>query len=385
MFTRNSDIKFVGVNDDKIDLFEGQYPVPEGISYNSYIIDSGEIAVMDSVDVNFGEVWLSQIDRELDGRSPGYIVVQHVEPDHSGSLELFLRKYPEAKVVATVSAVNMLQNFIRDVDVKERSVTVRDGDTLTVGTHVLRFLTAPLVHWPEVMVTLDESNGVLFSADAFGTFSHYDTLAGWDDEARRYYCNIVGKFGRNVQNLLAKIKDLKFNTVAPLHGPVLTENLAHYWTLYDKWSSYTPERKGVLVAYASVYGGTAKAARELAMTLCERGAEVKVIDLCREHFSLAVAEAFRYDSMALCAVTYDGDLFPPMYNFLHHLALKNFGGRKVAVIENGSWAPVAGRKMIEMIKEMKNMTVVSPVVTIKSRMSEIDRLTMAGVADELVR
>lgn len=385
MFTKESDIKYVGVNDDKLDLFEGLYPIEKGISYNSYVICSDKIAVMDSVDVHFGEQWLANIEKAIGTRTPDYIVIQHVEPDHSGSLGLFLNKYPDAKIVATVAAVNMLVNFVPEFPVKASAITVKDGDTLDLGGHTLRFFTAPLVHWPEVMVTLDVTSGVLFTADAFGTFGHFEDMDGWNDEARRYYTNIVGKFGKNVRNLLDKLKGLDFHVIAPLHGPVLSENLSHYWNLYDKWSAYTPEKEGVVIAYGSVYGSTAKAAEYFADLLRGLGEkEVVLIDLCRVHFSHAVAEAFKYDKLVLCAVTYEGGLFPPMYHFLHHLAQKNYANRRVAVMENGSWAPAAGRKMIEMIDGMNNMTVVEPMVTIKSLMTEDTRKSMEQAAKALL-
>ena len=339
-------VKFIGAEDDNLDLFEGQYPLTKGISYNSYLIDDEQIAVMDAVDIRRCSDWLTRLADALGGRTPAYLIVQHMEPDHSGSIRAMLERYPEAKVVATAKAMAMLDNFFDGIDLSERRVTVADGDTLSLGRTTLRFITAPMVHWPEVMVTLDETDGVLFSADAFGSFAMSEADEAWTDEARRYYCNIVGKYGANVQTLMKKLTGLKFSTIASLHGPLLDGDLARYWTLYDKWSRYEPECRGTLVAYASIYGGTAEAARRVAMELEKRDAgEVVLMDLCRHDVSYAVAEAFRLSRLALCSVTYDASLFPAMHNFLHHLEMKNFRNRPFALIENGSWAPVDGKLM----------------------------------------
>ena len=373
-------IRFIGAEDDNLDLFEGQYPLVKGISYNSYLIDDEKIAVVDSVDVRRCGDWLAALGDVLGGRVPGYLVVQHVEPDHSGSIHALLSRYSDMKVVATAKAVAMLGGFFEDVDFAARSIVVRDGDTLSLGATTLRFITAPMVHWPEVMITLDETDGVLFSADAFGTFA-MSSDNGWDDEARRYYCNIVGKFGASVQTLMKKVAPLKFSVIAPLHGPVLNDNLGHYWTLYDKWSRYEPETKGVLVAYASIYGGTAEAARRMATMLREEGAgEVVLFDLTRHDVSYAVAEAFRLSHMVLCSVTYDGALFPAMHVFLDHLSRKSFRNRTVGLIENGSWAPVAGKLMCDMLSGMKGMTVLDPVVTLRSRLHNSDLPVMRQLA-----
>ncbi len=374
-------VKFIGVDDDNLDLFEGQYPVPNGISYNSYLIDDENIAVVDAVDIRRCSEWLALLDSTLDGRHPAYLIVQHMEPDHSGSIRAVLEKYPEMKVVATAKAIAMLDNFFDGMGFSERSISVKDGDTLSLGHTTLRFITAPMVHWPEVMMTLDETDGVLFSADAFGTFATSNATEGWDNEARRYYCNIVGKYGSCVQAVMKKLTGLPFGIIAPLHGPILKENLAHYWNLYDKWSRYIPETEGVLVAYASIYGGTAEAARRLADMLRSRGAgDVVLIDLCRHDVSYAVAEAFRLSRLALCSVTYDGAMFPAMHNFLHHLAAKNFSGRHVGILENGSWAPTAGKLMCKALAEMKDMTVVGSTVTIRSRLHDSDIASLSSLA-----
>lgn len=379
-------VKFIGAEDDNLDLFEGQYPLTKGISYNSYLIDDEQIAVMDAVDIRRCSDWLTRLADALGGRTPAYLIVQHMEPDHSGSIRAMLERYPEAKVVATAKAMAMLDNFFDGIDLAERRVTVADGDTLSLGRTTLRFITAPMVHWPEVMVTLDETDGVLFSADAFGSFAMSEADEAWTDEARRYYCNIVGKYGANVQALMKKLTGLKFSTIASLHGPLLDGDLARYWTLYDKWSRYEPECRGTLVAYASIYGGTAEAARRLAMELEKRDAgEVVLMDLCRHDVSYAVAEAFRLSRLALCSVTYDASLFPAMHNFLHHLEMKSFRNRPFALIENGSWAPVAGKLMCDTLGRMKGMTQVAPVLTIRSRMHPADLCGISALADALAK
>lgn len=379
-------VKFIGAEDDNLDLFEGQYPLTQGISYNSYLIDDEQIAVMDAVDIRRCSDWLTRLADALGGRTPAYLIVQHMEPDHSGTIWAMLERYPEAKVVATAKAMAMLDNFFDGIDLAERRVTVADGDTLSLGRTTLRFITAPMVHWPEVMVTLDETDGILFSADAFGSFAMSEADEAWTDEARRYYCNIVGKYGANVQALMKKLTGLKFSTIASLHGPLLDGDLARYWALYDKWSRYEPECRGTLVAYASIYGGTAEAARRLAMELEKRDAgEVILMDLCRHDVSYAVAEAFRLSRLALCSVTYDASLFPAMHNFLHHLEMKSFRNRPFALIENGSWAPVAGKLMCDTLGRMKGMTQVAPVLTIRSRMHPADLCGISTLADALAK
>lgn len=386
MNSLTSNIKFIGAEDDNLDLFEGQYPIPNGVSYNSYLIVDEHVAIVDSVDVRRCGDWLSAIDDSLDelGASPEYLIVQHVEPDHSGSIKALINRYPDIKVVSTAKAAAMLANFFEDVDFGCRSHVVADGETLSLGRTTLRFLTAPMVHWPEVMMTFDEQDGVLFSADAFGSFAMSSSTDAWDAEARRYYTNIVGRFGSSVQAVMKKIKPLKFSIVAPLHGPVLTDNLAHYWKLYDKWSRYEPETRGVLVAYASIYGGTAEVARRLAAKLEAEGAgEVVLFDLSRHDVSYAVAEAFRLSHMVLCSVTYDAALFHAMHDFLYHLERKNLCGRTVGLVENGSWAPVANRLMADMLGKMKGMTIVEPMVTIHSRLHHDDLSALRSLASAL--
>lgn len=384
MLSLTANVKFIGVDDDDLDLFEGQYPLPGGISYNSYYIDDERTAIVDAVDIRRREVWLQKVDYVLAGRKLDYLIVQHVEPDHSGSIGALLQMHPEAKIVATAKAMGMLANFFDGIDPEGRAVTVADGDTMSLGRTELRFVTAPMVHWPEVMFTLDETDGILFSADAFGSFA----ISGADDlcdaELRRYYCNIVGKYGANVQAVMKKLAGKRFGIIAPLHGPVLARNLEHYWALYDKWSRYEPETEGTLVAYASIYGGTAEAARLLGAMLEEQGSgPTVVLDLCRHDVSYAVAEAFRLSRLALCSVTYDGALFPAMHDFLHHLILKGLRNRTVGVVENGSWAPSAGRHIAEMLSHMKDMTIVSPTVTIRSRLHADDLPTLRALAASL--
>ena len=386
MLSVTPNVRFVGVEDDNLDLFEGQYPLQKGISYNSYVIDDEKIAVVDSVDRRRCREWLAKLEAALNGRTPDYLIVQHMEPDHSGSIRLMLEKYPSVKIVATAKALEMLGCFFERMDVAERCMAVCDNDTLELGRVSLRFFTAPMVHWPEVMMTLDETDGVLFSADAFGSFATYSAAQAWDDEARRYYCNIVGKYGSSVQAVMKKLAGRNFRIIAPLHGPVLCGDLAGYWMLYDKWSRYVPETDGVLVAYASIYGGTAEAAMRLAAMLEENHAgEVVLMDLNRHDVSYAVAEAFRLSRMALCCATYDGGLFPSMHNFLHHLAMKNFRNRPVALVENGSWAPMAGKLMGDMLGKMKDMPPVAPAVTIRSRMHAGDIPALRCLAEALAK
>lgn len=384
IFPEPTQTKYIGVDDLKLDLFEGLYPVPKGISYNSYLIEADKNAVVDSVDVNFADEWFAKLDQALAGRTPDYIIIQHAEPDHSGSLGAFLSRYPAAKVVATVAGLKFLANFLPDIDFKPISVGVRDGDTLSLGNHQLRFITAPLVHWPEVMMTFDEATGILYTADAFGTFTCAGTMDGWPDEARRYYTNIIGRFGTNVVSVLKKLEPLAVTAIAPLHGPVITDNIDRYMGLYRLWSSYMPETEDdVLIAYASVYGGTARVAEKLADILRERGVHVSLVDLCRTHLSHAVAEAFRVRNIVLCSVTLDGDLYPPMYHFLHHLILKKLSDRRFALIENGTWAPVAAAKMTEMLAKLPASTIIEPTLTIRSRLDDSDIPTLQAIATNL--
>ena len=364
----SQDIRYVGVNDHAIDLFESQYHVPNGMAYNSYVIADEKTAVIDSVDAHFTQAWLDNIRNVLGGKAPDYIIVQHMEPDHSGSLLRFLEAYPTAKVVASSKAFPMIRNFF-NADLAERQVTVGEGDTLSLGNHTLRFITAPMVHWPEVIMTYDCTDKVLFSADAFGKFGAQDAAEDWDDEARRYYIGIVGKYGGQVQTVLKKAAALDIETICPLHGPVLNENLGHYVDLYSKWSSYTPEEDGILIAYTSVYGNTRKAVEQLAETLKASGQNVIVCDLARSDMSQVVANAFRYNKLVLATTTYNNDIFPFMREFIEHLTARSFCSRTVAIVENGSWAPSAARVIKGLLEKSKNLTFVEPVVTLRSALS----------------
>lgn len=380
-----STIKYIGVDDLDIDLFESQYVVPEGMAYNSYVILDEKVAIMDTVDARKGAEWWANVDATLAGRTPDYLIVQHLEPDHAALIHEVLDRYPQVKVVATVAAMKMIPQFFEGIDFAGRGIAVKEGDTLSLGNHTLQFFVAPMVHWPEVMVSYEQSEKVLFSADAFGKFGALCNEGPWDCEARRYYINICGKYGVQVQTLLKKAATLDIKTICPLHGPVLTEDLGHYIGLYDTWSRYEPETEGVLVAYASIHGGTAAAAYRLADILREKGApKVVVTDLSRCDMAEAVEDAFRYSHMAVCAASYDADVFPPMHDFLHHLKIKAYQNRRVAIVENGSWAPTAGRVMRTMLEGMKNISITESMVTIRSRMKESDLPAMEQLATELL-
>ena len=363
-------IKYIGCDDKTIDLFESQYPVPNGVSYNSYVILDEKVAVMDTADPRVTDQWLANLDKELAGRTPDYLVVSHMEPDHSGSIKVFLEKYPDTTVVGNAKTFTMMAQFMDASIFENRKHVVAEGDTLSLGGHELTFIMAPMVHWPEVMVEYESTEKVLFSADGFGKFGALDVDEPWIDEARRYYLNIVGKYGASVQGLLKKAANLDIQKICPLHGPVLTENLDYYINLYDTWSSYKPEEEGVLVACASIHGNTKKAALELVEKLKAAGNKVQFIDLTRESLSEAVARAFYWDKMVCCACTYDGGLFPPMQDFLHHLTAKAYQNRKVAFVENGTWAPQAAKCMKAILEPMKNMEFVEPVVSIKSTLQD---------------
>ena len=379
-------IKYVGVDDLALDLFESQYIVPNGISYNSYIIDDEQIALLDTVDARMATEWWQRVESALDGREPSYLIVHHAEPDHASLIAEAMEKYPTMRIVATAKALQMMPQFFEGVDYSSRSVAVKEGDTLSLGKHTLTFLLAPMVHWPEVMVTFDTTEKVLFSADAFGKFGALSASEEWACEARRYYFNICGKYGAQVQALLKKVAALPVEVICPLHGPVLKENLGYYIGLYDTWSRYEPETEGVFVAYASIHGGTAAAAEKLAQMLREAGAPVVAVsDLSRCDGAEAVEDAFRYSRLVLCASSYDAGLFPPMEAFLHHLKSKNFQRRKVALLENGSWAPTAARVMRIALEGMKDIEIVEPVVTIRSRMKESDLPAMQQLVDELLK
>ena len=375
-------IKYVGANDETIDLFEGQYHVPHGVSYNSYVILDEKIAIMDTVDQRATEEWLNNLEKVLDGRTPDYLIVSHMEPDHAANIQKVAEKYPEMKIVGNAKTFPMIAQFFT-LNVEGREVIVKEGDTLSLGAHTLQFFMAPMVHWPEVMVTYEQSEKVLFSADGFGKFGSLAIEEPWEDEARRYFINIVGKYGAPVQTLLKKAATLDIAMICPLHGPVLTENLGHYIGLYDTWSSYRPEEKGVLIAYASIYGNTRKAAETLADELTRAGQQVCVMDLCRCDLAQAVSNAFRYDRLVLACATYDGGMYLPMEDYLNHLKAKNFQKRKVGLMENGSWAPMAAKKMKEALEGMKDMTFCDTVVTIRSAMKENDQPQIQKLAEEL--
>ena len=375
------DIRYVGVNDHEIDLFEGQYAVPQGMAYNSYVILDEKIAVMDTVDARFGAQWLENIAAVIGRREPSYLVVQHMEPDHSANIRRFLERYPGAALVGNAKTFVMLDQFFPELPRAAR-LTVKDGEELCLGAHTLRFLFAPMVHWPEVMVTYDEKDRVLFSADGFGKFGALDVDAPWDDEARRYYIGIVGKYGAQVQKLLKAASALDIQIICPLHGPVLRENLGHYLEKYDLWSSYRPEERGVLIACASIYGHTRDAARLLRDELAKLGQKTVLADLARADMAECVAEAFRYDRLVLAGVTYNGDLFPCMRAFLHALTERNYQGRTVAFIENGTWAPASGRLMATALEKCKNLTF-KDKVTIKSAMNDASRDAIVRLAQDL--
>lgn len=378
-------VQYIGADDTDLDLFEGQYRIPAGISYNSYVITDTKVAVMDTIDRRKTDEWFSNLEEALQGRTPDYLVVQHLEPDHAANIGNFVRKYPSATLVASAKAIQMLPRFFSDTDFSGRTLAVQEGDILDLGTHRLRFVMAPMVHWPEVMLTYEESEKILFSADAFGKFGALCHNEEWACEARRYYFNIVGKYGAQVQALLKKAAALDIATICPLHGPVLTENLGYYINLYDVWSRYEPETEGVLVAYASIHGNTAAVAQKMAEILKDKGAaEVVLTDLCRCDQAEAVEDAFRYSRMIVAASSYDAGLFPPMHDFLHHLKIKNFQKRRVGIIENGSWAPTAGRVMSSMLAEMKNIDVAPTLVSIQSCMKATDIPALETLADEVL-
>ena len=378
-----NDIKYVGVNDHQIDLFEGQYAVPKGMAYNSYAIIDEKIAIMDSVEAKFTQEWLENIQKALEGRRPSYLIVQHMEPDHSANIVNFTKAYPEAKIVASGKAFAMMRHFFGS-DFREKQIVVGEGDTLSLGKHELTFVTAPMVHWPEVIVTYDSTDKVLFSADGFGKFGAFDADEPWADEARRYYIGIVGKYGTPVQHLLKKAAGLDIQIICPLHGPVLTENLGYYLDLYDTWSSYRPEEEGIVIAYTSVYGNTKKAVLQLAEKLQAGGAKVVVHDLARCDMSHAVADAFRYSKLVLATTTYNADIFPFMRTFIDHLTERDFQNRTVALIENGSWGPVAARTMCAMLADSKNLTFTETTVKILSALNEESTAQLNALAEELL-
>ncbi len=379
------DIRYIGVNDHDVDLFEGQYTVENGMSYNSYVILDEKVAVMDTVDAHFGVEWLQNLETELNGRRPDYLVVQHMEPDHSANIAVFMETYPEAQIVSSAKAFVMMQQFF-GTDFPERKVVVGESSTLKLGRHTLTFVTAPMVHWPEVIVTYDSTDKVLFSADGFGKFGALDVEEDWADEARRYYIGIVGKYGAQVQALLKKAAALDIAIICPLHGPVLNENLGYYLDKYNTWSSYAVEDEGVVIAYTSVYGHTKEAVEELAEKLNQRGCpNVVVADLARCDMAEAVADAFRYSKLVLATTTYNATIFPHMQNFIDHLTARNYQGRTVGMIENGAWAPMAVKVMKKMLETSKNLTYTDTTVTVKCALNDASRAQIDALADELCK
>lgn len=379
----SNSVKYVGCDDKTIDLFESQYIVPNGVSYNSYLIDDEKTCLMDTVDMRAKDEWLGKVQEALNGRNLDYLVISHMEPDHAGCLKTIIDKYPDVSVVGNAKTFQYYSQFF-GTDIANK-VTVNEGDTLELGSHTLTFVMAPMVHWPEVMVAYESSEKILFSADGFGKFGALDTDEDWACEARRYYFNIVGKYGAQVQALLKKAAGLDIQTICPLHGPILNENLGYYIDKYNTWSSYEPEDEGVLVAYASIHGNTAKAAKELGDMLAEKGAKkVAVADLSRDDMAEVIEDAFRYDKLIVCSATYDGGLFPVMEDFLHHLKSKAYQKRKVGIVENGTWAPMAGKLMREYVEGMKDITLCENKVTIKSALNETSKAQLNALADEIL-
>lgn len=379
----SDNIQYIGCDDHTIDLFESQYEVPNGVSYNSYLIIDDKIAIMDTVDSRVTDEWMDKLESALAGRKPDYLVISHMEPDHSSNIGLLGEKYPTLKFVGNTKTFSMLKQFF-DMDISNRMVEVKEGDTLTLGKHTLQFIMAPMVHWPEVMMEYERSEKILFSADGFGKFGALDTEEDWDCEARRYYMNIVGKYGTSVQAVLKKAADLDIQMICPLHGPILKENLAHYIEKYDIWSSYRPENEGVTIAFASIHGNTAAAARKMEELLKAKGQKVSVFDLSRDDMAEAIEDAFRYDKLIIASPTYDAALFPFMEDFLYHLKIKNYQNRKVGIIENGTWAPTAGKLMKTYVEGFKNCEIIEPMVTIKSTMNQESIEMMEKLAEAML-
>ena len=379
-------IKYIGVDDTDIDLFEALYDVPNGVSYNSYLIADDKVAIMDAVDIRKCNEWMENLSEALNGRTPDYLVVQHMEPDHAGSIAAVIERYGDIKIVCSARAAQMLPQFFDGIDFVGRTIVVAEGDTLSLGSHTLKFFMAPMVHWPEVMVSYETKSKILFSADAFGKFGALSHEEEWACEARRYYFNICGKYGVPVQALLKKAASLDIAAIYPLHGPMLTENLDYYIGLYDCWSKYDVETDGVFIAYASIYGGTAAVAKKLAEMLRAMGVpKVSIADLCRDDKAEAVEDAFRMGTLVLAAASYDGDVFPPMHDFLHHLQMKGYRSRRVALIENGSWAPSAARAMRAMLEPLKETEILEPTVTIRSRMKQSDIPALERLAEQIAK
>ena len=382
----SEDIIYIGADDKTIDLFESQYIVPNGVSYNSYLIKDEKNVIMDTIDRRKTDEWCENLEKALNSEKPDYLVISHLEPDHAYNIELLANKYPEMKLIGNAKTFSMLPQFFNIDKLENRMVVVKEGDEICFGKHTLQFFMAPMVHWPEVMVSYEKCDKVLFSADGFGKFGALDTEEDWDCEARRYYFNIVGKYGVQVQMLLKKAASLDIKIICPLHGPILKENLEHYIEKYDIWSSYKPENDGVFIAYASIHGNTEKVAQEMKKILEEKGAKkVSIADLSRDDMAEAVEDAFRYDKLVLASASYDAGIFTPMNNFLHLLIEKNYQNRKIALMENGSWAPSAGRCMKELVSKMKNIDLCENLVTIKSTMKENNKVELENLADELLK
>ncbi len=379
-------IKYIGVDDKDIRLFEGQYVVPNGMSYNSYIIMDEKIVIMDTVDERATEQWVNNLEKELDGKNPDYLVISHLEPDHSANIKLLADKYPEMKIVGNLKTFAFLPQFFDIGDIEGRKVVVNEGDTLNIGKHTLQFFMAPMVHWPEVMVTYEQTEKVLFPADGFGKFGTLDTDEDWTCEARRYYFNIVGKYGMQVQALLKKLATIDVKVICPLHGPILKENLDFYIGKYDIWSSYKPEDDGILIAYSSIHGNTKKAAEKLGEILKQKGAKKVVLtDLVTDDFAEAIEDAFRYDKMIVAASSYNFDVFPPMRNFLYQLKSKDYQNRKIGIVENGTWAPTAAKCMKEIIEGMKNIEICDPIVTIRTKMNDSTISSFEELAENILK
>jgi len=388
----NSKVTYIGVDDLKVDIFENQYNVPDGISYNSYLIKDEKVAIMDTTDDTTAQEWKNNLKEALEGRTPDYLIVHHMEPDHASLIGWALEEYPSMTMVASAKAIQMAGQFF-ETNLEGRTLAVKEGDTLQLGEHSLTFVGAPMIHWPEVIVSFDTADGALYSSDAFGKFGalckcgfYGNEDKDWVSEARRYFLNIVGKYGVQVQGLLKKTAALDIKSIRPLHGPILNEEFGKYIALYDTWSKYEPEEEGVFIACASIHGGTLEASEYLAEILKKKGAKSVVLsDICRSDFAEDVAQAFRFSKMVVAASSYDAGLFTPMYNFLHRLQIKNFSNRKVAMVENGSWAPSAGKEMKAMLEAMKNISIIEPMVTIKSRMKEADKASLEALAEEILR
>lgn len=378
-------VKYIGVDDKTIDLFESQYIVPNGVSYNSYVITDDKIAVMDTVDKRKTDEWFTNLEEALDGRTPDYLIISHLEPDHASNIKSLADKYPSMKLVGNAKTFSMMPQYFENLNLTDRTVTVKEGDTLELGTHTLTFIMAPMVHWPEVMVTYESSEKILFSADGFGKFGSLDTDEDWACEARRYYFNICGKYGVQVQALLKKAVSLDIKTICPLHGPILSENLEYYINLYNTWSKYEPETDGVFIAYCSIHGNTEIAAKKLYDILKSKtDSKISIADLAREDMAESIEDAFRYSKMIVAAPSYDADVFPVMNDFLHHLKMKGYKNRTVGIIENGSWAPTAARVMNNYFEGMKDITVVPTKVTIRASLKDIDVVNLEKLADEIL-